>query len=243
MPFSSCQPNSVSPGPVPPQTDLHVALRVDRALLDESVHRRPVRDLDAEDLRARVRVRVEMDEADRPVLGRTGADVGLCDRVITAEHDRDRTGREHLAHGGLDCSMRARGVGGEHRRVAEVDHAQHLERVDLHLEMRAVRTARRADPTRAEPRSRPVRDEIVRRRADDRHVDALELRRILGVGKPAEGEQAGIVGLRAMLAPALEGIDHALILPPAWARPDLLMNAKASRPLVAIAAETRNASP
>ena len=69
--------------------------------------------------------------------------------------------------------MRARRVGGEHGRVAEVDHAQLLERIDLHLEVLTGRTARGADRTRSEPRPGPVRDEIVRRRADDCDVDAL----------------------------------------------------------------------
>ena len=56
--------------PVAAQADLDVAARVDVALLDEPVHRRPVRDLDAEDLGAGVGVGVEVDEADRAVAAR-----------------------------------------------------------------------------------------------------------------------------------------------------------------------------
>ena len=53
------------PGPVAAQPDLGVALRIDVALLDQPVHRRPVGDLDAEDLGAGVGVGVEVDQADR----------------------------------------------------------------------------------------------------------------------------------------------------------------------------------
>ena len=67
----------------------------------------------------------------------------------------------------------------------------------------AGRTASRADPRRdrlsaRRPRRRPPR----------------ELRRILGVRKAAEREQPRVVGLLAVLAPALERIDHGAILPP-----------------------------
>ena len=54
--------------PVAAQADLDVARAVDVPVAHEPVHRRPVRDLDAEDLLAGVRVRVEVDERDRPVL-------------------------------------------------------------------------------------------------------------------------------------------------------------------------------
>ena len=75
---TSCMKNDVIPcsrlprelrlaRPVAAQPDLHVALRVDDAVPHEPVHRRAVRDLDAEHLRARVGVRVEVDEADGTV--------------------------------------------------------------------------------------------------------------------------------------------------------------------------------
>ena len=167
---------------------------------------------------ARVRMRVEVDEPDRAVPRRAGADVRLGDRVVAAEHDRDRAGREHLADRRLDRRVRPRRVGGEHRRVAEVDH-------------RAAPRMRRSSPRDAAPGGQlaariargpnrvpgPVGDEIVRRRADDRDVHPLELGRILGVRHAAECEQAREVGLLAVLAPALERIDHGAILPLAWA--------------------------
>ena len=81
-------------------------------------------------------------------------------------------------------------------------------RVDAGLQVRPGRAARGADRPRAEARARPVGDEIVRRRADDRHVDAGQLGGVLGVGQPEKREQPGVVGLLAELAPALERIDH-----------------------------------
>ena len=53
--------------PIATQADLRIATTVHMSVADEAIHRRPVRDLDAEDLFARVRVRVEVDEADGPV--------------------------------------------------------------------------------------------------------------------------------------------------------------------------------
>ena len=55
MPRSCCQANSRLARPVAAQADLDVARRVDVALLDEPVHDRPVRELDAEDLLRRCR--------------------------------------------------------------------------------------------------------------------------------------------------------------------------------------------
>jgi hypothetical protein len=57
---------------------------------------------DAEDLRGCVRVRVEMNETDRPAALRDCADVGLGDRVIAAEDDRNHPGLDHLRDRYLD---------------------------------------------------------------------------------------------------------------------------------------------
>ena len=143
---------------------------------DEPVHRRPVRDLDAEDLRARVRVRVEVDEADGSVSSGHGADVRLRDRVVAAEDDGNRAGVHDLPDRALDLRVRRLGVGGDDRRISEVDDPKLLEGVDLRFEMRSGRTARCADRARAEPRSRAVRDEVVRGRSHNGHVDTARVR-------------------------------------------------------------------
>ena len=195
-------------GPVAAQPDLDVARGVNVPLLDQPVHRRAVRDLDAPHLRAGVGVRVEVDEPDRAVTLGAGADVGLGDRVVAAEHDRDRAGVEHLADQLLDRRVVALGARRAHRRVAEVDDAQRRERVDLGLEVAPGRQARCADRPRAEARPGAQGDEIVGRRADDRDIDPGELRRILRVGETRVGQQPGVLGLRALLAPALARVDH-----------------------------------
>ena len=104
-----------------------------------------------------------------------GADVRLGDRVVAAEHDRDRPRVDRLADGAQDGGVRGDRVGRDHGRVAEVDDAQLGHRVDAGLEVGSRQAARRPDRPRPEARSRPVGDELVHRRADDRDVDAREL--------------------------------------------------------------------
>ena len=210
--------------PVAAQADLDVPARVDVPLLDEAVHRGSVRELGAEYLRARVRVRVEVDEPDRAVAGGDGTNVRLGDRVVASEHDRQRAGVHDLADEPLDRLVRADGVGRDHRRVAVVDDPERGERVDPGLQVRARRAARGPDRPRPEARAGPVRDEVVHRRADDRHVHARELAAILGVRRAAERQQPGVVGLvgePVRLAPACDGIDQGArrVSGASWRRP------------------------
>ena len=88
------------------------------------------------------------------------------------------------------------------------------EAVDPRLEMRPRRAAGGADRARAEAGAGPVGGEIVDGRPDDRDVDARELGGVVRVRHPAEGEEAGVVGLvgETELLPALERVDHAAIL-------------------------------
>src|SRR6185503_10306546 len=137
-------------GPVAAQADLHVALRRNLAGFDQPEHRRPVRELDAEDLAAGVRVRVEVDEADRAPAGGDGANVGLGDRMVAAEHDWQKPRVTDLADELLDRRVALHRVGGQHGSVAEVDDPQLLEGVDLRLEVWAGRARRRPDRARAE---------------------------------------------------------------------------------------------
>ena len=183
-------------GPVAAQADLDVPLGIDVPLLDEPVHRRPVRDLDTEDLGARIRMGVEMDEAERAVSLGAGPDIRLGDRVVTAEHDRDRARPDDLADRAFDRLMRRGRIRRQDGRVAVVDQPELGHRIDLGLEVRA------------EAGPRTVGDQIVGRRADDCSVDAFQLGRILRVRERPEREQARVVRLLAVLAPALERIDH-----------------------------------
>jgi hypothetical protein len=131
-------------------------------------------------------VRIEVDEPERAVGAGAGADVGLRDRVVPAEDDRDHARADDLAHQRLERRVRALRVGRKHRRVAEVDEPQLGKRVDPGLEVRPGRAARGPDRARPEARPRSVGDEVVRRRADDGDVVLGQQRRVLRVRQPAE---------------------------------------------------------
>ncbi len=190
MPRSCCQRELGLARPVAAQADLDVARRVDPALLDEPVHDRAVRQRRAEHRLAGVGVRVEVDQADRPAAAGDRADVGLGDRVIAAEHDRQRARVDDLAHQGLDRLVRLDRLGRQHGRVAEVDHPQHGEGVHPGLEVRPGRARRGADRARPEARPRAVADEIIGGSADDRDVDARQLGGVLRVGHAADRSTA-----------------------------------------------------
>ena len=157
---------------------------------------------------------VEVDEADRAVASGDSAYVRLRNRVVAAEDDRNDAGVHHLPDQPLDGPVRSLWIGRQHGRVAEVDDPQLFERVDPSFKMRAGRTARRSDRARREPCPGPVGDEVVGRGAHDRHVDAVELGRVLGIGRAAKAQQPGVVRLvrEAERAPPLERVDHRPIL-------------------------------
>ena len=69
-----------------------------------------MRDLYPEDLAAGVGVRVEVDQAEGSVSGRAGAHVRLGDRVVAAEDDRDRPGRDDLARLGTMKEVKAKNL-------------------------------------------------------------------------------------------------------------------------------------
>ena len=194
IPCRRCHSNSAGPGQYPAQTDLGIPPAGDATRFDEAVHRRPVRVLDTEDLAARVRMRVEVDQAHRPAALCDRCDTRLRDRVVAPERDGQRACIDDLAHQRLDRRVRSRRVGGDHRRVAVVDDRERGERVDPRLEVRTGRARRGPDRTRCEPRAGTVRDEVVGRR-HDRDVDAGEVLRLLREERAAEGEEAGVVGL------------------------------------------------
>ena len=127
---------------------------------------------------------------------RAGADVGLGDRVVAAEHDRHGAGGDDLADGSLDRRVRAGRVGRASPGASPKSTTRSSARPSTPgLEVRPGRAARGADRSRPEAGPGPVGDEVVGRRADDRDVDALELGRVLRVRHAAEGEQPREVGL------------------------------------------------
>jgi hypothetical protein len=208
MPRSACQANSSSPGPVAAEADLRVARRVDLAVVHQGAHEGSVGELHAEHLFSGVGVSVEVHDADRPARGHTRAHARLGNRVVAAQQHGRRAGGEHLPHHALDRGVRTTRVAGQYRRVAEIHDPELREGIHAGLQVRARRTARRADRARREARPGAVGDEVIHRCAHDRHVHALELGRVLGVRTAGEGEQPRVVRLLADRRPAVEWIDQ-----------------------------------
>ena len=171
--------------PVAAQPDLDVSACVDMAVADEPVHGRAVGVLHAEDLGAGVRVRVEVDEPDRAVVRGDRAHVRFGNRMVASQNDGDRASGDGLSDRALDLRVCPLRIGRDDCGVAEVDDPELCEGVDLRFEMRPGRTAGCPDRARAETRSGPIGDEVVRRRADHRNVDTGELGDVLVYGMPA----------------------------------------------------------
>ena len=125
MPWRALPGELLLARPVAAQADLHVARRVDVAGLDEPVHRGAVRALDAEHLAPGVGVRVEVHEPDRargpPRIARmSGSAIEWSPPSTIGTAPAASTVADRV----LDRLVRAHRVGGQDRRVAEVDHAQ-----------------------------------------------------------------------------------------------------------------------
>ncbi len=129
--------------------------------------------------------------------------------MVAAENNGEHARVDDLADRLLDRRVRAVRVGGDDRRVAVVDDPELAEGVDLRLEVRAGRTARRADRARCEAGARTVGDEVVGRRPDDRDVEARQLVGVLCVRGCSEREQPRVVRLVAERLPPLERVDRA----------------------------------
>ena len=152
-------------------------------------------------------------EPERPAAARDRAERRLGDRVVAAEHDRDRARVDDLPDRLLDRRVGASGSAGITGASPKSTARSSRSASTPASRCGPRRAARRPDRARPVPRPGPVGDEVVRRRADDRDVHALELGRILGVREAAEGEQARVVRLVAEVAPAPERVDHLSIFP------------------------------
>ena len=123
-----------------------------------------------------VGMRVEMDDPEPPrsdrfshrARGREG------DRVVAAEHDRDRAGACHLEHACPDHLVAALETAGDDRHVAPVDDVEPVERVHPGLQRVDVPgvVRRRADGPWPEPGAGPVAHPVIERSAEDHHIRA-----------------------------------------------------------------------
>ena len=118
-------------------------------------------------------MRVEMDHRDAPLSHMLGhaRGIGPRDRVIPAEHQRDRSRGRDGVHRLLQRAHRALGVTGVHLDVAGVAHGEVRQPVDAQGERRAAAVLRQvtglSDVLRAEPRAGAVGGAAVERRAQD----------------------------------------------------------------------------
>jgi hypothetical protein len=138
---------------------------------------------------AGVGVRVEVDDPDLPRMlrarDRSGARVR--DRVVTAEHDRDRPGLRDAVDLLVDHPQPARETRRHHRRIAGIDGRDLVEHARLELDRPQIAgvVARRSDRPRAEASADAVRGAVVDRRADDRDVGSHRCQ-VVVVGNPRQ---------------------------------------------------------
>ena len=168
-----------------------------------------MRELDAEDLVAGVGVGVEVDQADRAAAARERADVGLGDRVVAAEDDRQRAGVDDLRR---PCASIASWV-----RTGSAGSTGASPKSTTRSSAKASTPASRCGPGGQEAARIARGPKRVPGRSETRSsVGAPTIATstpassagVLRVGHAGEGEQPGVVGLLAVLAPALERIDH-----------------------------------
>nr|WP_197946047.1 hypothetical protein [Phytohabitans suffuscus] len=142
-----------------------------------------------------VDVPVEVDDAQVAVevLGHP-AHGGVADRVVAAEHHRERARGVDVTDRLGDLVERLLDVRRDGEDVAEVRDRDRLAQVDAELEgVRAVQRGDLADALRAEAGARAVRGAAVEGRAEHRHVVLAAAAHVLQVGRLEERVDAGEV--------------------------------------------------
>ena len=89
-------------------------------LLGRAAHRIAVAEPHAVPLVDEIQMRVDLHHVDRPVI-REGGDAGDVDRVVAAEHDRQRAGFEDRANAVRDVGVAGGRIGVDDVGVADVD--------------------------------------------------------------------------------------------------------------------------
>ena len=101
----------------------------DVRLLGRAAQRAAVAVADAVALVDEVEMRVDMQDVDRSLAGE-GLDAGDVDRMVAADHHRERAGVEDGADAGGDVGVASHGVGMDDVGVADVDDPHRLGKVD-----------------------------------------------------------------------------------------------------------------
>ena len=167
------------------------ARRVDDALLRGAADHRTVDVPLAGALFQAVRVGAEVQQRERTVLGGRRAQLGERDGVVAADAERHRPGGVHLGEHGLHRRQAAVGeAAGDRPHVAGVDHREPVEHGHaLRRVVGGVDGERGlADRARPETGARAHGEARVEGQADDRDVDAVELR---DVRQPQERGHSG----------------------------------------------------
>ena len=162
--------------PVAAQPDLQEPVAPQRAGLDQPTHRLPVPPERTELDVTGVGMGVEVDHRHPAVAEhvRAALGVGIGDRVITAEDDRDRTGSGGLLDGGLQRRQGHLDVAGVHLDVPGVIDVQVQQTVGPQRQRRPGPVMREVvghpDRLRSEPGAGPIGRTAVERSADDHHI-------------------------------------------------------------------------
>ena len=119
----------------------------------------------------------------------------VADRVVAAEHDRERARLRRRGATALEIWSKVFSMfAGDREDVAEVGDGDRLAQVDAELEaVRAVERGDLADALRAEPGAGAVGRAAVERRAEHRDVVLAAAADVLDVGRLEEGVDAGEV--------------------------------------------------
>jgi hypothetical protein len=121
-------------------------------------------------------VGIEMDDADGSRVADLGDRRGRRpgDGMIAAEDDRDGAGLGHLPDLAIDHRVATLDPGRDDIRVAGIDDGEDVIGLDVELERvdRARGVLGLANRARPETCARPMRDGVVERGPDDRHVNA-----------------------------------------------------------------------
>ena len=205
------------PRPRPAQADLDDVAPVEVAVDDRAVEGNAVRGLAL--LAARVGVGVEVHH--REAVGAVVLGEGLQhrgrERVVAAEHDRDRARGQDLGHAPAQQQVRPLQVGRVHLDVAVVDDVELGVRVDAKLHVRPRDREGHilggADRPRAEAGAGPVGHALVEGRPQDGDVGSGKPGGLQHERRPPEREpDAGVAHLVGAVGLHAVGVGHRAII-------------------------------
>ncbi len=169
--------------------ELHGALGIDQALLDGAFAPGAVRVSLAPVAIPGVGVRVEVDQAHRPISPGDRAQLAERDAVVAADRERDDPGVQDRPQSVDDHLIARLDVARNDREVTRVNHRKMVEDFDLLLDVVGAEQARGlANGGRSEAAADAVADAGVEWNAHDRRIDPVH---IANLRQPHEAADAG----------------------------------------------------